>query len=196
MTIYSNHMGLRCNIAVATVDATGDTTSFDFTCPTVSLHSAVYFYQFTSSASSNVTWTGRFTITDSTGTTVDPPNSTVIDGSTIEWGTGALTDASQFTAQPTYMSAATVAIETASSDASSAATSSAAAATSATATTSATGSKRTTATSTASSSAATSSKSSSSNNASSESTSGAVEGRKVQMVLGMVAVLGSVAAFL
>lgn len=194
---YSNHLCLHCQTAVANVDATGDTTTFDYTCPTVSLHSAVYFYQFTSPSSSNISWTGRFTITDSTGTTVDPPNSTVIDGSTIEWGTGALTNSSQYTALPTYVTDATVAIETASGDATSAATSAATSSAAATsATVSATSSKKVTATSTASgdAAAATASKSST-NNTSSESTSGAVEGHKVQMALGMVAVLGSIAAF-
>lgn len=128
-----------------------------------------------------MTWTGRFTITDSTGTTVAAPNSTVSDGQTVEWGTGALTNASQFTAEPTYVTDTTVAIKTASTTSSSA---------SASATDSVKGST------TASGQAAAATTGKTTGNANSNSTSGAVVGREVKVAMAVVAVLGSVAAFL
>ena len=60
----------------------------------VTLHSAVYFYQFSTSASSNKTWTTRFTITDSANDVVPPPQSTQPGGATIPWGVGTLYGAS------------------------------------------------------------------------------------------------------
>ncbi|KAH9017021.1 hypothetical protein EDB84DRAFT_1522710 [Lactarius hengduanensis] len=88
---------------VATVDGTASPGTFDYPCPTVTLHSPVYFYQFTSPAAPNRTWTGRFAIADSTGTTVPPPNSVQPNGQPIAWGTGALADPSKAVPAPSYL---------------------------------------------------------------------------------------------
>ncbi|KAG1735919.1 uncharacterized protein EDB91DRAFT_1056012 [Suillus paluster] len=78
--------------AVATVDGTDATkTSFSYTCPQVTPHSPIYFYQFSSAASVNGSvWTGRFTITDKVNDIVPATESTQPDGSVIPWGTGQL----------------------------------------------------------------------------------------------------------
>ncbi|KAI9440836.1 hypothetical protein H4582DRAFT_1811769 [Lactarius indigo] len=91
---------------VATVDGTASPGTFDYPCPAVTLHSAVYFYQFTSPAAPNRTWTGRFAIVDSTGTTVPPPNSVQPNGQQIPWGTGALADPSKAVSAPSYLTGA------------------------------------------------------------------------------------------
>ncbi|KAG0698188.1 hypothetical protein DFH29DRAFT_111822 [Suillus ampliporus] len=76
---------------VGIVDGTDATkTSFSYTCPQVTPHSAIYFYQFSSTASANSVWTGRFTITDNMSDIVPPTESTQPDGSAIPWGTGGL----------------------------------------------------------------------------------------------------------
>ncbi|KIK84663.1 hypothetical protein PAXRUDRAFT_152858 [Paxillus rubicundulus Ve08.2h10] len=76
---------------VGTVDGTDPTkNTFSYTCPQVSPHSPIYFYQFTSSGSTGKTWTGRFTITDTPTNIVPPTESTQPDGSNIPWGTGSL----------------------------------------------------------------------------------------------------------
>ncbi|PAV19750.1 ser-thr-rich glycosyl-phosphatidyl-inositol-anchored membrane family [Pyrrhoderma noxium] len=90
---------------VATVDGTKE-SSYSWTCPEVTPNSAIYFYQFSSPAEpTNLTWTGRWTISASDGSTTDPTETT--DG--IQWGTGALVDASSAVAAPTYLSGSTVA---------------------------------------------------------------------------------------
>ncbi|OCB86331.1 hypothetical protein A7U60_g6645 [Sanghuangporus baumii] len=84
---------------VATVDGTKD-TRYSFTCPSVTVNSAIYFYQFsTPAAPGNLTWTGRFAIADASGKTVDPPEEQ--DG--IAFGTGALSDPSTASPAPTYL---------------------------------------------------------------------------------------------
>ncbi|KAI9458409.1 hypothetical protein BJY52DRAFT_429876 [Lactarius psammicola] len=88
---------------VATVDGTVSPGTFDYPCPAVTLQSAVYFYQFTSPAAPNRTWTGRFAIADSTGATVPPPNSVQPNGQPIPWGTGALADPSKAVPAPSYL---------------------------------------------------------------------------------------------
>ncbi|KAG2345829.1 hypothetical protein BDR05DRAFT_974769 [Suillus weaverae] len=76
---------------VGTVDGTDATkTSFSYPCPQVTPHSPIYFYQFSSPASTNSVWTGRFTITDTATDIVPAANSTQPDGSAIAWGTGKL----------------------------------------------------------------------------------------------------------
>ncbi|KAL4062499.1 hypothetical protein V8B97DRAFT_270595 [Scleroderma yunnanense] len=76
---------------VGTVDGTDPSkTTFSYTCPQVSPHSAIYFYQFSSSASSNSTWTTRFTITDKASDVVPPAQPTQPGGASIPWGTGML----------------------------------------------------------------------------------------------------------
>ncbi|KIK05660.1 hypothetical protein K443DRAFT_334822 [Laccaria amethystina LaAM-08-1] len=74
---------------------------FQFTCPEVTPYSAIYFYQFTSSLTTDATWTGRFTIASPTGASSPPPNATQPDtGDAIPWGTGALNDPSNAVAAP------------------------------------------------------------------------------------------------
>lgn len=65
-------------------------TTYTFTCPDVTLYSAVYFYQYTHGNEKDPTWTTRFTIQSASGESVDPPESEVSDGTTVYYGTGAL----------------------------------------------------------------------------------------------------------
>jgi len=67
---------------------------FDYPCPDVSINSAIYFYQFTSPATPEKTWTTRFTIAGPDGSTVPPENPLQSDGEPIPWGVGALADPS------------------------------------------------------------------------------------------------------
>lgn len=81
-------------IALETV-ATGidgtTATAFSFAAPEVDPYSAIYFLQFTQAGNeSTATWTTRFTIAGPDGSTVPPPNSTVYNGQTVEWGNGQL----------------------------------------------------------------------------------------------------------
>lgn len=83
---------------VGTVDGTDATkTSFSYTCPQVTPFSPIYFYQFSSPASNNSVWTGRFTITDNANDIVPAAESTQPDGSAIPWGTGALVNSTSTT---------------------------------------------------------------------------------------------------
>ncbi|KAG2175503.1 hypothetical protein INT43_001150, partial [Umbelopsis isabellina] len=66
-------------------------TTYSWTCPNVDIHSAIYFFMFTSTTnSSDMAWTTRFAITDSTGALTTPPNATQTDGEKIPWGVGHL----------------------------------------------------------------------------------------------------------
>jgi len=86
---------------VGQIDGTSTTnTSLTWTCPKVTLHSAVYFYQFTSAGTASPEWTGRFAIVGADGTEVPPPNSTQPNGAAIPWGTGSLSDPSLATPAP------------------------------------------------------------------------------------------------
>ncbi|KAG7094460.1 hypothetical protein E1B28_008056 [Marasmius oreades] len=65
--------------------------TLDFTCPEVSPYSAIYFLQYSSSSSPGVLqWATRFTIADSNGNSVPPPETTQPDGANIPWGVGSL----------------------------------------------------------------------------------------------------------
>ncbi|KAK7440406.1 hypothetical protein VKT23_017044 [Stygiomarasmius scandens] len=86
-------------------DGTAD-GQFTFTCPEVTPNSAIYFYQFSSPSTSDLTWTTRFTIAGADGSTSEPSNSTQPDGSAIPWGTGALVDPSKGSAAPDFAAAA------------------------------------------------------------------------------------------
>lgn len=93
---------------VGTVDGTDATkTSFSYPCPQVTPHSPIYFYQFSSPASSNNSWTGRFTITDTASDIVPAANSTQPDGSAIPWGTGKLVSSTSSTSAVATVSATT-----------------------------------------------------------------------------------------
>jgi len=74
---------------ITTIDATKE-TRFVYPCPEVSPNSAIYFYEFTSSSSTEKYWTTRFTITDKDGNTAPPTEATQPNGDDIPWGTGML----------------------------------------------------------------------------------------------------------
>jgi hypothetical protein len=82
--------------AVGTVDATSSTnSSYSYPCVSVEPNSQIYFYQFTSPASTNVLWTTRFTIADATGKTVPPTlQETTAAGEIVRYGIGKLEDPS------------------------------------------------------------------------------------------------------
>ncbi|OBZ74099.1 hypothetical protein A0H81_06247 [Grifola frondosa] len=89
---------------VATVDGTdASNTSFSYPCPEVTPNSAIYFYQFTSPASTDRFWTTRFAIADASGNTTPPTNATQPGGQNIPWGTGALKDPSLAVPPPSYL---------------------------------------------------------------------------------------------
>ncbi|KAI6023321.1 hypothetical protein EDC04DRAFT_298535 [Pisolithus marmoratus] len=76
---------------VGTVDGTDPTkTTYSYPCPQVSPHAAIYFYEFSSPASANLTWTTRFTVTDSISNIVPAPQSTQPGGPNIPWGVGTI----------------------------------------------------------------------------------------------------------
>ncbi|KAJ6478516.1 hypothetical protein C8R47DRAFT_1138595 [Mycena vitilis] len=79
--------------------------TFDFTCPEVTPNSPIYFYQFSSGGTADLTWTGRFTIAGADGSST-PATETekASDGTTVLWGKGALTDPSTAVAAPTFNS--------------------------------------------------------------------------------------------
>jgi len=85
---------------VATVDGTTSPGTFSYQCPAVNPPAPIYFYQFTSPASSDKLWTGRFTISGASGQTVPAPNQTQPDGENIPWGTGSLVDPSKAVPAP------------------------------------------------------------------------------------------------
>ncbi|KAN0109626.1 hypothetical protein V8E52_009063 [Russula decolorans] len=89
---------------VATVDGTTSPGTFSYPCPAVTIHAAIYFYQFSYAGNaSDHLWTGRFAIADASGTTVPAPNLTQPDGEGIPWGNGALVDPSKAVAPPSYL---------------------------------------------------------------------------------------------
>ncbi|KAI0290619.1 hypothetical protein BC826DRAFT_1026362 [Russula brevipes] len=90
MTGDNLHMVHLTTITSPPIDGTASPGTFSFTCPEVTIPAPIYFYQFSSPSSPNLTWTTRFTISSPDGTTVPAPNGTQPDGSPIPWGTGAL----------------------------------------------------------------------------------------------------------
>ncbi|KNZ46184.1 hypothetical protein VP01_748g5 [Puccinia sorghi] len=78
-------------------DGTKGETTLKWKCPSVTPHSAIYFYQFTQPGA-DTTWTTRFTIASPTGEVTAPANSVYVpssqpDGAKIPWGTGQLAGA-------------------------------------------------------------------------------------------------------
>ncbi|KAG8902430.1 hypothetical protein FRB99_004493 [Tulasnella sp. 403] len=66
-------------------------TPYNWTCPSVSPYSTIYFYQFSRGDNqTDTTWTTRFTITSSKGLYTSPSNSTQPGGEAIPWGVGVL----------------------------------------------------------------------------------------------------------
>jgi len=84
---------------ITTIDATKE-SSYSYTCPTVDPHSAIYFYEFTSSSSTEKYWTTRFAITDKDGKSSPPPQNTQPDGKPIPWGLGTLIAAGDNSSSP------------------------------------------------------------------------------------------------
>ncbi|OXB39317.1 hypothetical protein LQV05_004404 [Cryptococcus neoformans] len=81
-------------VPLATV-ATGidgtSATSFSFPAPDVNPYSKIYFLQFTNGGNmTGATWTTRFTIAGSDGSTTEPTNTTDFQGQPVGWGTGEL----------------------------------------------------------------------------------------------------------
>jgi len=74
---------------ITKVDATKE-TRFVYPCPKVSPNSAIYFYEFTSTSSTEKLWTTRFTITDENGNSTPPTEAAQPNGDKIPWGTGTL----------------------------------------------------------------------------------------------------------
>ncbi|WVQ71360.1 hypothetical protein IAR50_000888 [Cryptococcus sp. DSM 104548] len=85
-----SNLAMEALATVATgIDGTS-ASSYTFTAPDVSPYSKIYFLQFTNGGDmSNVTWTTRFTIAGSDGSTTDPTNTT----ESVQWGTGTLLSA-------------------------------------------------------------------------------------------------------
>ncbi|PVF92810.1 hypothetical protein CPB86DRAFT_801740 [Serendipita vermifera] len=95
-----NQVHLR---TVATVDGTDtENHSFSYPCLAVEPNSPIYFYKFTSPATSDILFTTRFTIADAEGN-VTPANmtQTATNGDVIRWGTGTLEDQSLIDEPPT-----------------------------------------------------------------------------------------------
>ncbi|KAI0312147.1 hypothetical protein OF83DRAFT_1287085 [Amylostereum chailletii] len=84
----------RRRAPVATLDGTKEST-FSYTCPGVTLHAPVYFYQFTAQGQ-DATWATRFTIATTDGTAEPAPEHGQPDGQLIDWGTA--------TPSPSYLS--------------------------------------------------------------------------------------------
>ncbi|KAK7031503.1 hypothetical protein R3P38DRAFT_817917 [Favolaschia claudopus] len=76
---------------------------FDYDCPEVTPNSKIYFYQFTSGGTPNVTWTTRFLLAGADGSST-PPTETEkgANGEDVGYGTGALKDPSTAVAAPTF----------------------------------------------------------------------------------------------
>lgn len=91
MTGSNNAMVLVTNV-VAGLDGTSTELSpYNWTCPDVEPHSAIYFYEFNNGGNtSEAQWTTRFTIASSSGDTTPPDNSTQPNGNAIPWGIGRL----------------------------------------------------------------------------------------------------------
>ncbi|KAJ7493310.1 hypothetical protein B0H11DRAFT_2005842 [Mycena galericulata] len=89
---------------VTTVASNQDGTvagTFSYTCPPVNPNSPIYFYQFTSCATPNITWTGRFTIAGTDGSSTPASQTEQFDGQPVAFGTGVLVDPSTAVAAPT-----------------------------------------------------------------------------------------------
>ncbi|GAA5923609.1 uncharacterized protein JCM15063_003704 [Sporobolomyces koalae] len=145
------------------LDGTTGTGKLEWTCPQVTPNSAIYFYQFTQTGA-NTSWTTRFTIADANGQSTAPPETTMVNGVAVGYGTGRLSGAS------VSLSSNAAAGSASASSGTGAAGSSAASAASSTAA-SATASGMTTVTTTSSTAVETAASSSSSSDASSSSSS-------------------------
>lgn len=89
---------------VATIDGTSTTNStYSYPCLAVDPYSEIYFYQFTSPASTAILWTTRFTLADATGKSVPPTmQETTSTGQIVQYGIGKLLDQSLVDSPPAY----------------------------------------------------------------------------------------------
>jgi len=89
---------------VGTVDGTSTTNNtYSYTCLAVNPNSQIYFYQVTSPFSTDVLWTTRFTIADTSGKSVPPElQETNSSGEIIHYGIGSLQDQSLVDSPPAY----------------------------------------------------------------------------------------------
>jgi len=95
---------------VATIDTTSAAaTTYTWTCPEVTVTSAIYFYQFShASAPTDLLWTTRWGIAGPNGTLVPPANQVQPDSTQdIPWGIGYLVDESAATVAPSYITGET-----------------------------------------------------------------------------------------
>ncbi|KAF9522368.1 hypothetical protein CPB83DRAFT_864547 [Crepidotus variabilis] len=91
---------------ITTITSNQDGTkdgAFEYKCPEVTPNSAIYFYQFSSPAVPDHTWTTRFTIASDSGATTPPANAVQPDGDKVPWGVGNLVDASTAVAPPPWV---------------------------------------------------------------------------------------------
>ncbi|RUS13009.1 hypothetical protein BC937DRAFT_86499 [Endogone sp. FLAS-F59071] len=106
-----NVLGAGHHVATG-VDASKSST-YTWTCPTVSPPSQIYFFMFTSGDGKYEAWTTRFTITAADGTTVvAPTNSTqpAPDNETIPWGIGTIVSSASTSAAAASSSAISTAL--------------------------------------------------------------------------------------
>jgi len=93
---------LLTNVATG-LDGTAATT-YNWTCPDVDTHSAIYFFMFTSlTKPTDVAWTTRFAIVGADGVQSTPANAAQPDGSTLDgkaipWGVGHLVNSANASA--------------------------------------------------------------------------------------------------
>ncbi|KAG8780153.1 hypothetical protein FRC15_009729 [Serendipita sp. 397] len=99
---------------VATVDGTDATNpSFSYPCLSVTPNARIYFYKFSSPATSDILFTTRFTIADASGNSVSATQSqTATNGDVVAYGTGALEDPSQGDEPPVVGTASASAMST------------------------------------------------------------------------------------
>jgi len=91
--------------AVATNQDGSRDSSFEYQCPEVTPNSAIYFYQFTSPHTITKTWTTRFTIASSSGSSTPPANPRQPGSNDpIPWGIGHLVDQSKALPPPSFTS--------------------------------------------------------------------------------------------
>ncbi|KAJ7691626.1 hypothetical protein B0H17DRAFT_934928 [Mycena rosella] len=78
--------------------------TFNYTCPEVTPNSPIYFYQFTAPGATNATYTTRFTIAGTDGSSTPATETVQPNGQAVSWGKGALADPSTAVAAPTFNS--------------------------------------------------------------------------------------------
>lgn len=70
----------------------------------VTINSLIYFYQFSSPETKDLTWTGRFGIGSADGKVTEPTETnTVGTEDKVKWGTGALADPASAVPAPEYL---------------------------------------------------------------------------------------------